>query len=120
IANPHSPPRRRRCPNVQNRPVSTTRSTRAPPNPASAALGEGQLQAGGSKDVPRVIRSNAKLRTDIEPAPAWHALDLLQCGINILRRVKRLGIGVTTVLANPRMQRVLLLQMRGVLQQYGC
>src|SRR5947207_1219632 len=81
----------------------------------SVALGEGQLQAGGSKDVPSVIRSNAKLRTDIEAAAAWHALDLLQCGINILRRVKRLGIGVTTVLVNPRVQRVLLLQMRGVL-----
>ena len=66
--------------------------------------------------MPRIIGHHVKLRTDIEAAAAWHALEQLQGRINIFRRVERLRVGVMAVLMNLRVQRVFLLQMSGVPQ----
>src|SRR5437879_13444039 len=115
FADQHIRLRRRRCRIFQNRLVVSPDIAREQRNRLSVALGEGQLQAGGSKDVPRVIRSNAKLRTDIEAAAAWHALELFRSGINMLRLVTRLRVVATTVVVDPWEQHGRWLARRGTL-----
>ena len=102
---------------VQDRLAVTADITGKHYNRFLAILGNGERQAGGAENVPRVVRFEMKFGRNVEATRPRHRRQQLQHRINVLRCIERFAIAsVASLRFALRALGIFFLQVRGVFQ----